>query len=1263
MPPKIIKSPSDVTAELVAEINQISPTFLVEYLYEINSAISSAKSHDPKTITAKEMKDKIEKSPTKPSIGDFVDDFKHLLNLPPFSELYASKDEQKRLEQFIAHITLRYSSAGESTESVRNFFINIYDLFIRSPNIDPDIFLNQFPPAIDDLACLGGIGGRISMLRPPVSDLGNFLIEENLALSMEIYLALKDNVILGNQVHLIALIQYELSLITEEKARLTDTYYLNPRPSLNLSKLSQYLASHPSNLQERLVKRIKETFDNKESYEQEIQTRIITFLETKFPIKSDDEEHSQQRTKILDFFKERDQEKFAYHGIDFYQEIQRLAKEIIEKMFPFVGPDEDGLMQGGDESTTEPPTYKMGVSYEKLAQADIMLRIEGMQKTIRELKAKHPARIIKKSKAVDAKFFYSDASLKELSKDLSQTADRERTIAALNIVSALSQTGLGSAFFHVFKEKIYNAVLKIPAGFLGIYEHKRKSYLDKREIFFSYLDQTILSSRVIEALKSNKNIKLKNFLISNSRYILFTLANSSLEGITTHLDSIKKDDTKAILDQLTLESDKSYGLYTFNDLCSSIEQRPDFSEILKIFIEKKILTPRFTSAFLDSALKSKSENIDILLQIAADRKILELRDRLEDLGSNGFDPVEFKKIFHICLNNAINSQNIHAIIRLLPLGMDLEAVDVVGSTSLHYAALQSSFEVFEIICSQTFAGKNPQQQKQLLELKDHTGLTALHLACEADNLEAIQRLLTQGADIDCLDHEGRTPLNYIAEKGKPLRIAQFLISRGASLETIDKYQTGILHHAVIGKNIALIQIILDSFFANKTPEQRIEAINRGPGPINGYTPIHIAASAGSLEIMDFLVQHGANINKISAKGYTVVHVAAISNQPKILQVLARRGFALNELDLEKYNPLHLAANNNSPQAIEALLELGMDINYKTPSGSHYTPLALAVYFGNYNAIALLLEKGARLTDIDIDQSNIFHIAARTNHTEILKLLFEKISEEETKQLFDAKNKKGLTPLFCAIESGENLEVAQKLIDRGADIHTVTGRNYTLLTTAIFSEKLEVVRFILEKFFVQKSAEEKQQIIYRNDFNGYNSLHYAARNRRDTNILNELLAYGCDINSKTSHGSTAIHIAAQGDSVQTIKFLESHGAKIDAVDDNGNSALHHAAFKNSTEALDTLLDFGLNKDGVNQEGETPLHMAIKRQYVEAMRLLLIRHAKIDIANQNGKTTTDLAEESQMKEEFEQALKDAVGLGRPQAQALVGSEELNISSTRA
>lgn len=113
---------------------------------------------------------------------------------------------------------------------------------------------------------------------------------------------------------------------------------------------------------------------------------------------------------------------------------------------------------------------------------------------------------------------------------------------------------------------------------------------------------------------------------------------------------------------------------------------------------------------------------------------------------------------------------IERIIDVVRSGMDVNSVDSGGRTLLMEAAVHRADELGEILIG---LGSD-------VNLRDNRSWTALHFACQNDDLEFATQLLRAGADIDAQDDFGNTPLirammNFRGDGS----LIEFLLQKGA----------------------------------------------------------------------------------------------------------------------------------------------------------------------------------------------------------------------------------------------------------------------------------------------------------------------------------------------------------------------------------------------------------------------------------------------------------------------------------------------------
>lgn len=112
-----------------------------------------------------------------------------------------------------------------------------------------------------------------------------------------------------------------------------------------------------------------------------------------------------------------------------------------------------------------------------------------------------------------------------------------------------------------------------------------------------------------------------------------------------------------------------------------------------------------------------------------------------------------------------------------------------------------------------------------------------------------------------------------------------------------------------------------------------------------------------LKTVKLLIDKGVNINqRIDCSGKTALHYAAIKNLPEIVQFLIDHKADIDSTNYWGTTPLMLAVQDNNMQAMEILLNNKADVNATNNQGR--SPLQIAAEYGHSDAATALLKAHA-----------------------------------------------------------------------------------------------------------------------------------------------------------------------------------------------------------------------------------------------------------------------------------------------------------------
>jgi len=329
---------------------------------------------------------------------------------------------------------------------------------------------------------------------------------------------------------------------------------------------------------------------------------------------------------------------------------------------------------------------------------------------------------------------------------------------------------------------------------------------------------------------------------------------------------------------------------------------------------------------------------------------------------------------------------------------------------------------------------------------------------------------------------------------------------------------------------------------------------------------------------------GAPVDQPMVYGGTALHVAAADNNIPLVQVLLDAGADVRATNEYGSTPLMTAAGNGARECAQLLLDRGAQLNAVDAYG--HSAIARAIQRNQLDMLDCLADRGADLETIDNKGWNLLHLAAKRDNAAAVSWCIARNLP------LDQRIHSGYSALYLAAKDG-GTNAVQALLAAGADPDLVeTNDLWTPLMAAVRHDHVDVVR--------------------------------------------QLVAAGAELERRSRAGMTAMLLAADGSSPETIDLLLAAGARTDVFNDNGEGVLRkamwatnltafvrflergvdpnqvpagrwpllaNAAWHGQIDFVDALLAAGADPNRTTPDGQTPLYVAVRRSQTNVAERLL------------------------------------------------------------
>ena len=548
---------------------------------------------------------------------------------------------------------------------------------------------------------------------------------------------------------------------------------------------------------------------------------------------------------------------------------------------------------------------------------------------------------------------------------------------------------------------------------------------------------------------------------------------------------------------------------------------------------------------------------------------------------------------------------------------DIVAVDSEGRTAVFLACLFGLFDIVKCIVEAGFDS---------IAIPNNSGNTCLHVACQNGNNKLVAWIRSLFPNLDVKNKKGVLPQDFSTapNTSRQWTTRDFDFLHQAFLTgSVDALVEA---HTVfeLPEEVAEIDDETGYPFLNiMSAEGYIDAISYlvekgtplGVLDCRGWSPLHCAAANGHVDLVKyFVLENSMSIfDACGDDGSSCLHLAVRAHHYDMIELLLQLGADANSQDMEGNTPAHLAAIVCWLDVIVLLQDHRADLCLK--NGDLMSVLHLAVDGVDENTqldivvpvIDQILSFGC---DIDIRGKNNltpFHLACVHGNVELVNYLFESGSNIRL-----TGGKDGLSALHIAAVK-EQQHVAEWLISRGLRLDCINGDNRTPADMAYAAGNYDLYDWLLTfapNIYADRFSECLVSQLFWSIEQNYTTFAGV--------ILQDFLDSAPSLEYCNDEGSTLMHAAAAVGNMAILEDLFDRGVGIDEVNFNEHLPLHIACLHEHIGCVKALVNLGSDVKAKDADGSTCLHIAVIKDNVDIARLFCVLYDDVDVQNMSGWT---------------------------------------------
>ncbi len=373
---------------------------------------------------------------------------------------------------------------------------------------------------------------------------------------------------------------------------------------------------------------------------------------------------------------------------------------------------------------------------------------------------------------------------------------------------------------------------------------------------------------------------------------------------------------------------------------------------------------------------------------------------------------------------------------------------------------------------------------------DALNRSAVHLAIENDQWDALELVEKFGGDVLHKDRDGQTPVSKLIKKGR-IDLAEEYISKGASIQFRNPDKTPALMSYLREGDFEAFEFLLKK---KADPNARDS---------KGRSPLQLALELGLPVRATQLLQAGSSAKRLKLNGRPVL--VALATDPEKYKMTAKQAAEL----------------------VSKLIKAGADPESVDPS-SQLRPIILAIRADNKFIFDILMAN-------EVDTADCVWETITHEREGMLESLLSSGTPA------DIPGEDGDTPLVSLVRSGIKLNIVKTLLDYGADPNQLTKEGQRLLFMAIVEKRSKAILVMLNhknKPDVKLPMTSPVSESFRKLFGKKGLLDWYCRNVKeitplmvgvmceDVPVVEKMIELGAERNKRTTVKVYPIQIACQ-----------------------------------------------------------------------------------------------------------------------------------------